>query len=162
MRTPPQELPHLGPVGNFVAGVLQRMGSGQGVEFEEQSGEKEIVISARGEAVSELLRRDPRIASALTHLAERAAQQLSEPGVRVRVSLDGEEAEVELEPGEERLLEQVRDLARRVVDSGESVETDPLSSRERWLVHNALREVDGVVSESTGEGSEKRVRILPE
>jgi spoIIIJ-associated protein len=138
------------------------MGVDEGVEFSEEIGEGRIVISAEGEGVRELLRRDPRIGAALTHLAGRAAQKYTEPDIRVRVNLDGAEEEIEFEPGEERLLADVRELADRVVESGEPRETDPLSSRERWLVHNSLREVTGVRSESTGEGSEKRVKILPE
>jgi spoIIIJ-associated protein len=138
------------------------MGAAEGVEFSEEIGEAQIVISAHGDGVTELLRRDPRIGAALTHLAGRAAQKYTEPDVRVRVDLDGAEEEIELEPEEERLLAEVRELAASVVDSGEPCETDPLSSRERWLVHNSLREVAGVTSESTGEGSEKRVKILPE
>jgi predicted RNA-binding protein Jag len=161
-RPEPKELPHLSPTGNFVAGVIQRMGIDEGVEYSEEIGEGRIVISAQGDGVRELLRRDSRIGAALTHLAGRAAQKHTEPDVRVRVDLDGAEEEIELEPEEERLLAEVRELANGVVESGEPRETDPLSSRERWLVHNSLREVAGVKSESTGEGSEKRVKILPD
>jgi spoIIIJ-associated protein len=78
------------------------------------------------------------------------------------VDLDGSEEQIELEPGEERLLAAVKALAENVLESGEPRETDPLNSRERWLVHNALREVAGVKSESTGDGAEKRVKIMPE
>jgi predicted RNA-binding protein Jag len=161
-RPEPRELPHLSPTGNFVAGVMQRMGVSEGVEFSEEIGAEQIVISVRGEGVKELLRRDARIGAALTHLAGRAAQPHTEPGTRVRVDLDGAPEEIELEPAEEQLLAEVRDLAGSVAESGEPRETHPLSSRERWLVHNSLREIEGVRSESTGEGSEKRVKILPE
>jgi spoIIIJ-associated protein len=161
-RPEPKELPHLSPTGNFVAGVLQRMGYGSGVEFSEELKDGQLLVSVRGEGVSELLGRDARVGAALTHLADRAAKRYADPGTRVRVDLDGAEQEVELEPHEERLLADVRTLAERVVESGDPQETDPLSSRERWLVHNSLREVEGVTSESTGEGSEKRVKILPE
>jgi predicted RNA-binding protein Jag len=161
-RPEPRELPHLSPTGNFVAGVLQRMGFGTKVEFSEEEKDGQIVISARGEEVTDLLRRDPRIGAALTHLAGRAAKRHTEADTRVRVDLDGAGEELDLEPGEERLLAHVRELAERVRETGEIAETDPMSSRERWLVHNSLREVEGVTSESTGEGSEKRVKIVPE
>ena len=37
----------------------------------------------------------------------------------------------------------------------------PMNSRERWFVHNALKDERGVRSESEGEGARKRVRIFP-
>jgi predicted RNA-binding protein Jag len=36
-----------------------------------------------------------------------------------------------------------------------------MNSRERWVVHNALKDERGVRSESEGEGPRKRVRISP-
>jgi predicted RNA-binding protein Jag len=36
-----------------------------------------------------------------------------------------------------------------------------LNSRERWVVHNALKDVSGVSSESVGDGRLKRVKIVP-
>jgi spoIIIJ-associated protein len=160
-RIEPRELPHLGVVGNFVAGIVQRMGASEGVTFEESKQEDDILISASGAGISDLLGRDPGVASAISHLASRAATRHTDPGVRIRVDFGGTVSEVELEPEEEQLLADARELAEGVRRSGEPGETGPLSSRERWLVHNALREVDGVSSESAGEGDRKRVRVLP-
>jgi spoIIIJ-associated protein len=67
---------------------------------------------------------------------------------------DPEIDEVELE----RLA---RDAARSVRESGGTELLPPMNSRERWFVHNALKEERGVRSESEGEGARKRVRIFP-
>ncbi|MBW2416006.1 MAG: hypothetical protein JRG76_16020 [Deltaproteobacteria bacterium] len=53
------------------------------------------------------------------------------------------------------------DFGRRVRESGEAATLDEMTSRDRWIVHNALKEVDGVASESVGEGRMKRVKIFP-
>jgi predicted RNA-binding protein Jag len=37
-----------------------------------------------------------------------------------------------------------------------------MNSKERWVVHNYLRDVPGVTSVSEGEGAEKRLKIIPE
>ncbi|MFQ5700099.1 MAG: R3H domain-containing nucleic acid-binding protein [Myxococcota bacterium] len=155
----------LGEVGAFVAGLLERMGAGEGVQVQEQRSDRELRISACGAGVDALMARDPRIIGSLTHLADRAAVRYVDRGVRVKIELAGSEAgidESDLLPDEQGLLEEARRLAHEVVESGEPRETIELSSRERWLVHNGLREIDGVKSESMGGGSEKRVRILPE
>jgi spoIIIJ-associated protein len=54
-----------------------------------------------------------------------------------------------------------RDVARSVRDSGEAELLPPMNSRERWFVHNALKDERGVRSESEGEGARKRIKILP-
>ena len=54
-----------------------------------------------------------------------------------------------------------RDAARAVRESGEPELLPPMNSRERWFIHNALKDERGVRSESEGEGARKRVRILP-
>ena len=53
------------------------------------------------------------------------------------------------------------DSGRSVRETGEPATLDEMSSRDRWIVHNALKEVDGVASESVGEGRMKRVKIFP-
>jgi len=75
------------------------------------------------------------------------------PG-RSRDPEDRDIDEVELE----RLA---KDVARAVRESGEAELLPPMNSRERWFVHNALKEERGVRSESEGEGARKRVKILP-
>jgi predicted RNA-binding protein Jag len=37
-----------------------------------------------------------------------------------------------------------------------------MNSRERWVVHNTIRDIEGVRSESIGEDPSKRVKVLPE
>ena len=46
-----------------------------------------------------------------------------------------------------------------VTKTGEPVVLRPMSSKERWVVHNVVNEIRGVRSESTGEGRLRRVRI---
>ncbi len=53
------------------------------------------------------------------------------------------------------------DSGRHVLETGEAATLDAMSSRDRWIVHNTLKELDGVESESVGEGALKRVKISP-
>jgi spoIIIJ-associated protein len=55
-----------------------------------------------------------------------------------------------------------REAAEIVRRSGEPELLRPMNSRERWVVHNTLKDERGVRSESEGEGPRKRVRITPD
>jgi hypothetical protein len=62
---------------------------------------------------------------------------------------------------ESRLEELAEKKAREARDRGEEIVLGPMNSRERWVVHNTLKSVSGVRSESVGEGRTKRVKIVP-
>lgn len=80
----------------------------------------------------------------------------------------GEEARVMLDINayrreqEENLLTFVNEVAERVKESGMAETLRPMSSYERHLVHEVVSHIDGVASESTGEGRDRRITIRPE
>ena len=78
-------------------------------------------------------------------------------GDRPSRSRDPEDRDID----EAELERLARDAARSVRESGEPELLPPMNSRERWFVHNALKDERGVRSESEGDGARKRVRILP-
>lgn len=57
-----------------------------------------------------------------------------------------------------RLAERMADKARQ---RGEAISLEPMSAYERRIVHMALRNAPDVFTESTGEGKQRRVRIIP-
>ena len=61
-----------------------------------------------------------------------------------------------------RLEKKVKDLAYKVKSDGKTIEMQPMSASDRKTVHIALRKIDGVWSESTGEEPDRRVLIHPE
>ncbi len=50
--------------------------------------------------------------------------------------------------------------AARVAESGEPVRLSPMNPFERKVVHDAIAEIDGVISESEGEEPNRRVVVL--
>ena len=56
---------------------------------------------------------------------------------------------------------QAKDLARRVRDQGVVLSFDPMSPRDRRLVHLFLSEEPGVRTSSKGEGDGRYVQVLP-
>jgi hypothetical protein len=60
---------------------------------------------------------------------------------------------------EAELESAARKAAEEVQRTGEERFLGPMTSRERWVIHNTVKDISGVTSESVGEGSHKRVRI---
>lgn len=147
----------VGPVGEFVAGVIERMGLGGRSRIRETEEDGEIVVHLSGEEVGRIARRDRALPDALSHLADRAAAKLIDKDRRARVEIVRD-----AQPGDERLERLAASAAEEVLRSGQPKLLDEMNSRERWTIHNALKQHDGVRSESVGEGRLKRVKILPE
>jgi len=62
---------------------------------------------------------------------------------------------------EDQLSEMARRLGERVATEGKVITFDPMSARDRRIVHKALEGVEGVRTESHGEGPDRRVQIIP-
>jgi spoIIIJ-associated protein len=150
-----EEPVELGAVGDFVSGVLERMRLGGRVRVEEREEEGVTLVTLGGEGAREVARDEGRLLAALSHLAARAAQKLVDPEARARVVVAGGGS------GEERLEKLARARAEEVLQSGKPLELQPMGSRERWVVHNALKGMKGLRTESVGQGRDKRVKIAP-
>ncbi len=61
----------------------------------------------------------------------------------------------------QRLADQVRQWAEAVVASGRPMELEPMNGADRRVVHQTIVEVDGVETESIGDGAHRRVVIKP-
>jgi len=61
----------------------------------------------------------------------------------------------------DRLADKVQQDAKRVIEFGEPHRLRPMNAAERRTVHMALAEIDGVATESEGEGKDRRVVIVP-
>jgi len=78
-------------------------------------------------------------------------------GERFGRSRDSEDRDID----EAELERLAKDAARAVRETGEPELLPPMNSRERWFIHNALKDERGVRSESEGDGARKRVKIFP-
>jgi spoIIIJ-associated protein len=127
--------------------VVDGAGSGE-------QGEAEVLADLDGKDKELLLARNGEVLKALEHLAFRALGL--EPAFHDKIHLDS---------GGYRALrfEELRMTARvaaeRVQTSKQSFQLNPMSSRERRVVHLALKDMPGVRTESVGVGEERQVVI---
>ena len=121
-----------------------------------EENEAEVVADLDGRDKEILLERNAEVLKALEHLAFRALRL--EPAYHEKIHLDS---------GGYRALrfEELRMTARvaaeRVQTSKQAFRLNPMSSRERRIVHIALKGMPGVRTESVGAGEERQVVIHP-
>ena len=63
---------------------------------------------------------------------------------------------------EEMLVDLAKEIAQEVRETGDVITLEPMPAHERRIVHIALREEEGVRTESVGSGEERQVEILPD
>jgi len=147
----------LSEIGQFVLGVIERMGLGN-FEIEEKIEEDSdlTVCQLRGAAATALGSGGVRTAEALQLLANQAAKQAQDSG---RVVLD---VEGNVDERESSLTTLAGKAADRAADSGRSVALDPMNPRDRRIVHVALRDTDRIATMSIGDGRYRQVLVVPE
>lgn len=94
--------------------------------------------------------------NAIQHLAQRMLNRLTEDPVEVVVDADNYR-----ERRREDLAKLARDVSSKVLEESEEIELEPMIAVERKIVHEAVREIEGVKSHSIGEETNRRVVILP-
>lgn len=62
---------------------------------------------------------------------------------------------------EDYLIALAKNTAQQVLEDKKLAELPPLSAAERRIVHLAVEKIEGVVSESVGEGEERHIVIRP-
>lgn len=118
--------------------------------------EAEVIADLDGRDKEILLEHNAEVLKALEHLAFRALRL--EPAYHEKIHLDsGGYRALRFE----ELKMTARVAAERVQSSNQPFRLNPMSSRERRIVHLALKEMSGVRTESVGVGEERQVVIHP-
>ncbi len=118
-------------------------------------GDRAVVSIDGGDDLTKLVGRKGEVLDALQELTRLAVQQAT--GDRSRLMLDIARWRADRR---ERLARLGREVAERVLASGEKESLDPMTPFERKIVHDAVAGVDGVVSESEGAEPKRRVVVL--
>jgi spoIIIJ-associated protein len=119
-------------------------------------GDAEVIADIDGKDKELLLERGAEVLKALEHLAFRALRLETAYHEKIHVDCGGYRA---LRFEELRMTARV--AAERVQTSKQAFRLNPMSSRERRIVHLALKEMPGIRTESVGVGEERQVVIHP-
>lgn len=113
------------------------------------------VVAIVGSDLRTLVGQHGETLDALQELTRLAVQQKTGSRSRLMLDVSGHRQARRTE-----LRQLAADTAAKVLDGGESVRLTPMNPFERKVVHDAVAEVDGVVSESEGEEPNRRVVVL--
>ncbi len=116
----------------------------------------EVIVDFAGKDKEVLLERGGEVLKALEHLAHKALRLEPVHHEKVRLDCGGYRA-----LRMEELKMTARVAAERVQTSKQPFRLNPMSPRERRVVHLALKDIPGVRTESIGAGDERQVVIYP-
>jgi spoIIIJ-associated protein len=139
----------------FVTDVIGKMGVNADARLVNDDA-RQIEIDIAGPDASILIGKRGATLFALQFLANRVVNR--GPQGRRYVVLDVEGYRARREKG---LAAVAVKLGEQAVREGKVITFDPMSPRERRVVHLALAKFPGVRTESSGEGESRRVQIIP-
>jgi spoIIIJ-associated protein len=142
---------------DFVEGLLERMGIAASIEPNLEDGTMYVDVLGSGpedEDMGLLIGRHGQTLEALQELTRIVVSQRTEQ--RCRVVVDVEDYK---KRQRDRLEARARDIAKRVVRSGQEQELEPMNPYDRKVVHDAVASIAGAESSSRGEEPERRVVI---
>ena len=119
-------------------------------------GEAEVLADLDGADKELLLERGAEVLKSLEHLAHSVLHLDPQWHEKIQIDCAGYRA---LRFEELRMTARV--AAERVLATRQPFELNPMSSRERRIVHLALKELAGIRTESIGSGERRQVVIYP-
>ena len=112
------------------------------------------VLKVSGEHMGALIGRRGETMESLSYLASLVVNRMEGPYVKLGLDVGGYRNK-----REDDLSALARRIADRVIRTGCYYEMEPMNPYERHIIHTAIAEIDGVRSESKGEGRDRRVVI---
>lgn len=142
----------------FLTDVIEEMGLDCRVHLRRPRDEEDqdISLELTGPDAARIIGKRGQTLSALQFLTSRI---LNRPGMDRRyVTVD---AEGYRSRRDNSLAAMAKRLGSQAVSDGKIITFEPMSPRDRRLVHLALAKFEGVITKSEGDGEDRRVQIIP-
>jgi spoIIIJ-associated protein len=137
--------------------ILAHLGVTCAFEVRHQDDPETIVLAVSGEGSGLVIGRRGQTLDAIEYLLNRTANRGDDAaGVRIVVDVEGYR-----ERRQESLEQLARRLAAKVRQTGRVVTLNPMSPRDRRIVHITLKD-EAVVTRSEGDGHYRRLLIIPQ
>ena len=115
-----------------------------------------VIVDIWGDDVALLIGKGGNTLDALQYLVNIGCRKSGEVNKRIIVDAEGYRKRRKA-----KIERQAEHLAGKAISQNKSISLNPMSSSERKIVHMHLRNYNGVWTESSGEGSDRRVVIHP-
>lgn len=144
-------------VRSFLESVLGLLGVDVDVDIDIEEDGLHCDLNCSPEDGGLLIGRHGATLDALQYLTLRVLQ--AEGAERMRITLDV----AGYRSRREKTLRQLaHNVAMKVLESGQAYHFEPMSAMERRVVHMTIVEVEGLATESEGEGRKRHVVVFPE
>ena len=150
------DCPRLAPVVDYLREICEKMGAPD-MEISAVKQGETVILKLTGDKSGMLIGHRGEVMEALSYLCSLVANRGE--GEYIKLGLDINHYR---NKREENLTAQAKRLAEKAARTGKSHTLEPMNPYERRIIHAAVSEVEGVRSESVGEGATRRVVILPE
>lgn len=135
-------------------GILDRMGLEATVAV--RSDEERIVLDVGGRDAGRAIGKKGQTLDALQFLVNKIVNRF--PDGRRHVVVDSGDYRDRHDKGLEALA---RREAKRAIKQGKVITLEPMSARDRRVIHLSLAKFEGVSTRSNGEGMHRRIQIIP-
>lgn len=139
----------------ILTGLLDRMGLE--AEVTGASEGERIEIELAGPDAGRVIGKKGQTLDSLQFLVNKVVNRFPEGRRHVVLDVEGYK-----ERRDESLIAMAHRLGEKAARTGKVISISPMPSRERRVIHLALADVAGVTTRSDGQGTERRVRIIPE
>lgn len=139
----------------MLSGIITRMGLALRVTIRED-GER-IILDVDGNDAGRAIGKKGQTLDALQFLINKMMNRTSH-GRRFIVVDSGDYRERH----DEQLIHMAKREAKKAMDSGRIITLEPMPARDRRVIHLSLAKFNGVSTKSNGEGSGRRIQIIPQ
>ena len=138
----------------MVSEIVSRMGLTVEIKIREDADE--VVLDIAGGDAGRVIGKKGQTLDALQFIINKIVNRF--PEGRRHILLDSGDYRKRREDG---LVSMARREAKRAVAQSRVITLEPMSPRDRRVIHLSLAKFPGVSTRSDGQGSERRVRIIP-
>ena len=138
---------------DYLKDVIEKMGV-QDVKFSAVQKGEATIIRLDGEKMGALIGRRGETMESLSYLASLVANRLEGDYIKLGLDVAGYR-----DKRESDLTALAQRIGAKVRRTGRSFAMEPMNPYERRIIHSAIGKVEGVRSESKGEGRDRRVVI---
>ena len=138
---------------NYLKDVIEKMGV-QDVSFSAVQKGEATIIRLNGEKMGALIGRRGETMESLSYLASLVANRLEGDYIKLGLDVAGYR-----DKRESDLTALAQRIGAKVRRTGRSFAMEPMNPYERRIIHSAIGKMEGVRSESKGEGRDRRVVI---
>jgi len=143
-------------IKDFTEGILAKMNIETGkIDVSEKVGIFYVTINNSKDA-GFIIGKEAKMLDSFQHLLNQMVNKAEKKKIQIILDVDGYR-----DRRLKALLEKVDNLSKKVIETGKSYTLEPLHSSNRKAVHKHIEKNNKLRTRTIGEGSRKRVVILP-